>query len=192
MNGANPSGPKPYKRRTIIVKKSLQYRYMALICLSVLAGFALMGLELAWDFHRIMGQHPACVQPVLDDIIAAMPLLALKLAIYMGIVVIVSSIISHKMAGPIFKFEKAFRIIGRGELSHRVFLRKGDMLLDVQNEINAMAQSLHDKVKAGRDCAAAAAARLESVVPLVSDENARAEILSAAAQVKNIDSEFKL
>lgn len=131
-----------FQRKTILVKKGLQYRYMALIMVSVLVAFLIVGLDLVWTITKMINEHPM-MQPLLDDMAAMVPLFMLKLFVYLIIVLIVSAVVSHRMAGPIFKFEKSCSTVAAGDLTHRVYLRKGDHLIDLQEHFNNMVEAVH-------------------------------------------------
>ncbi|MEW5951874.1 MAG: methyl-accepting chemotaxis protein [Elusimicrobiota bacterium] len=138
----NQNAPKPFQRKTIIVKKSLQYRYMLLISFSVLVAFIIMALDMIWTISKVVNEHPM-MQPLLDELFSMAPLFGIKTLMYLLIVVIVSAVISHKMAGPIYKFEKSCQTVASGDLSHRVFLRKGDQLTELQDSFNDMLSKFH-------------------------------------------------
>ncbi len=136
----------PSQRKTILIKKKLQYRYMALIFLSVLVAFLIVGLDLIWTVSRVVNEHPM-MQPLLEDIFTMAPLFIIKIVMYLIIVLIVSAVVSHRMAGPIFKFEKGCVTVASGDLTHRVYLRKGDQLTDLQDQFNNMAGAVNETVK---------------------------------------------
>jgi nitrogen fixation/metabolism regulation signal transduction histidine kinase len=77
--------------------------------------------------------------------------MAFKLLIYILIVVIASAVISHKIAGPVYKFEKTCEKISEGDLTQRVFLRKGDSLIELQSAFNNMIEKLHSVIKINED-----------------------------------------
>ena len=135
-----------FQRKTIMIKKSLQYRYMALIFFSVFVAFVIVGLDTLWTVSKVVGEHPM-MTPLLEELSSMMPLFAIKILMYMIIVLIVSAVISHRMAGPIFKFEKSCATVADGDLTHRVFLRKGDQLTDLQDSFNEMAGAVNEVVK---------------------------------------------
>lgn len=138
--------PVQFQRKTILIKKHLQYRYMALIFASVLLAFIVMGLDIIWTVSKVVNEHPM-MQPLLDEISSMMPLFGLKLAMYMVMVLIVAAVISHRMAGPIFKFEKSCSTVAEGDLTHRVYLRQGDQLTDLQDQFNNMTGAVNEVVK---------------------------------------------
>lgn len=146
-----------FQRKTILIKKHLQYRYMALIFLSVLLAFLIVGLDLMWTMSKVVSEHPM-MQPLLDDIFGMAPLFGVKVLMYMVIVLIVSAVISHRMAGPIFKFEKSCATVASGDLTHRVFLRKGDQLTDLQDQFNNMVGAVNEVMKSAEELRRAAQA----------------------------------
>jgi len=141
-----PKAPAQFQRKTIMIKKRLQYHYMALILTSVLLAFIVFGLEAIWTVSKVVNENPY-LMPLLDIIKEMAPFFALKMAIYLVIVVIVSAVISHRMAGPIFKFEKSCATVAEGDLSHRVYLRQGDQLTDLQDSFNEMVGSVNEVVR---------------------------------------------
>ena len=180
-----------FQRRTILIKKGLQYKYMSLILISVLVGFLIVGLEISWTLSRIMAEHPM-MQPLLDHMSSLVPLFLLKLGIYMGIVLIVSGVVSHRMAGPIYKFEKSAQIIASGDLTHRVFLRKGDQLTDLQDEFNKMLASIQSRIKEDRDRISQAASRIDEIASKSGDSGLNTELLKLKDQLSGITGGFKV
>jgi len=134
--------PAQFQRKRILIKKRLQYRYMALIFFSVLVAFVIVGLDALWTISKVVSEHPM-MTPMLEDFSSMMPVFAIKMAIYMIIVMIVSAVISHRMAGPIFKFENSCITVAEGDLTHRVYLRKGDHLPELQEHFNCMVKAMH-------------------------------------------------
>lgn len=135
-----------FQRKTILIKKKLQYRYIALISLSVLVAFLIVGLDLMWTVSKVVSDHPM-MQPLLEDLFRMAPLFGIKIVMYMIIVLIVSAVVSHRLAGPIYKFEKSCATVASGDLTHRVWLRKGDQLTDLQDQFNNMTGVVNETVK---------------------------------------------
>lgn len=140
------AAPAQFQRKTIMIKKRLQYHYMALILTSVLLAFIVFGLEAIWTVSKVVNENPY-LMPLLDIIKEMAPLFAIKIVTYLVIVIIVSAVISHRMAGPIFKFEKSCGTVAEGDLTHRVYLRKGDQLTDLQDSFNEMTGAVNEVVK---------------------------------------------
>ena len=85
--------------------------------------------------------------PIYDEFGPIMSDFFYKIAIYVLLVVIISAIISHKMAGPVYRFEQTCKAIAKGDFSQRVHLRKGDRLTDLQDEFNKMMDVVEARVR---------------------------------------------
>lgn len=70
-----------------------------------------------------------------------------KLIIFILAVAFASIFISHKIAGPIYRFEKQAKAIGEGDLTLKFKLRKGDELKELADTLDKMVGALRDKVK---------------------------------------------
>ncbi len=130
--------PSNLKRRTIFIKKKLQLRYMLLIVLSVLCGLSIMALELTATLNDLFDKYPVLVQPIYDQFIPIVASFFYKIIIYVLFVVLISAILSHKMAGPVYRFEQTCKAIAKGDFSQRVRLREGDQFTELQDEFNKM------------------------------------------------------
>lgn len=137
-NTTNSTQNQVFKRRTIFIKKKQQLQYMALIVLSVLAGLLIMALELTFTLSEVFDHYPVLLQPLYDHFPALAYGFIYKLIIYVVFVILISAILSHKMAGPVYRFEQTCKAIAKGDFSKRVHLRQGDQLTDLQDEFNKM------------------------------------------------------
>lgn len=63
------------------------------------------------------------------------------------ILTIISIYITHKMAGPLYRFEKSLRNAADGDLSARIRLRKKDDLKEFANIINQLLGNIDKKLK---------------------------------------------
>ena len=136
-----------FQRRTIFIKKGLQIRYMILMVTCVLCGLAIMSLELTATLNDLFDAYPVLVQPIYDEFIPIVSSFFYKIAIYVLLVVIISAILSHKMAGPVYRFEQTCKAIAQGDFPQRVHLRKGDHLTELQEQFNAMMDVVESRVK---------------------------------------------
>ena len=146
MNKPAQAAPQ-FKRRTIFIKKNLQFSYMMLIILSVLAGLLIMAFELTFTLNDIFDKYPVLLQPIYDTFPSIAFSFIYKIIIYVVFVVLISAIVSHKMAGPVYRFEQTCKAIAKGDFSQRVHLRKGDQLMDLQDEFNKMMDRIEEELK---------------------------------------------
>lgn len=136
-----------FKRRTIFIKKKLQFHYMLLIIFSVLTGLAIMAFELTFTLNDLFDNYPVLMQPLYDNFIPIVLSFTYKIFIYVLFVILISAVLSHRMAGPIYRFEQTCKAITKGDFSKRVHLRKGDQLTDLQKDFNAMMDRVEEEIK---------------------------------------------
>lgn len=139
------------RRNTIFIKKGLQIRYMVLIILSVLCGLAIMTFELTATLSDLFDTYPVLVQPIYDEFIPIAASFFYKIAIYLLFVVVISAFLSHKMAGPVYRFEQVCKAIAQGDFSQRVHLRKGDQFMELQDDFNAMMDRVEAEINKNKN-----------------------------------------
>lgn len=145
MNNTTTSKPAA-RRNTIFIKKSLQLRYMLLIILSVLCGLAIMTFELSATLSDLFDTHPVLMQPIYDEFFHIASSFFYKIVIYLLFVVVISAFLSHKMAGPVYRFEQVCKAIAKGDFSQRVHLRQGDQFIELQDDFNAMMDRVEEEI----------------------------------------------
>lgn len=160
-----------YKRSTILIKKKLQFRYFGLIFLGMALAAGMVAVDM---YYFSMG--------------SLNPLLILKLFILLVVVFIISLFISHRVAGPIYNFEKSAWIVGEGDLTHQVFLRKKDELTDLQAQFNAMVRSLRAKTVKDREASQDLSRRLNDLASKLSSGISSEESRQMASQLSALSS----
>lgn len=183
------TAPRSYQRRTILVKKSLQLKYIAYVFACVLLAVLLVG----GDVYYTLAKEILLDNPALAPLLAKVNnLILMKLILYFGIILVTSAIASHRLAGPVYRFEQSAREIGQGNLQHRVGLRGGDELLELQEAFNRMAASLQTKVQKERTLAERISARLESLAEKAHDKHAAEELRAVQREVDHLTADFKV
>ncbi|MBK8871528.1 MAG: methyl-accepting chemotaxis protein [Elusimicrobia bacterium] len=128
------------KRRIVLIKRGMQMKFVLLVSVFVFIAVTAIGLDFYFHFGREVQNF---MDPSLYELFKSDSyIFLLKLALYMVGVVIFAVLASHKLAGPIYRFERSARAVGSGDLTHRVRLRVGDELEDFRDEFNGMIESL--------------------------------------------------
>lgn len=140
------------QRRTYLVKKDFQVAFILKFCLILLAGVILSTVLLFFfsqDTLTSSYQHSRLViRNTGSAILPAMiytNLITLVVVIFAAIGV--TLFISHKIAGPMYRFEKELAKIGQGDLRTKVVLRQHDQAVDMAHCINSMTESLHHRIE---------------------------------------------
>ncbi|MGH7430614.1 MAG: hypothetical protein ACREI5_02170 [Candidatus Methylomirabilales bacterium] len=140
---------RPYKRRRILIE-SYQYRLLFInllyFCIILLIFAAALFLPLILTLRsgsasvieqgELAGQFLALHARVWPAMLVVFVLLALH-----------STFVSHRIAGPLYRFRKVFGAVARGDLSVRATLRKGDYLEKESESVNEMIASLRAKIE---------------------------------------------
>lgn len=140
-----------YQRKTHLIKKEFQIKFIVKFCLIVLAGVILSTALLFFfsqDTLTSSFDHSKLVIRKTGS--AILPAVIYTNLITLGVVsiitIFVTLYISHKIAGPMFRFEKEIQTIAQGDLCKKIVLRKQDQVKEMADSLNQMVKSLHDKV----------------------------------------------
>lgn len=182
---------KRIKRGTLIIKKGLQSKFILLVMISILLAVCLIMGDIYYLFGRDVVSDlmdPGLYELFLNN----NKVLLAKLVIYLVVVGVVTVFLSHKLAGPIYRFEQSAKVVSGGDLTYRVHLRKGDELMDLQDEFNRMLESLQGRVVKDRHLAEKISRELDELVRgnSVSPELV-ARLKAIKTEVDSISNSFK-
>lgn len=154
-----------FRRRRILVD-SFQSRLLAIsltyfgVVLLTFAGALFIPLVLqlesnstSWDQKMVASSQFLALHSRLWP---AMAVLFVLVAIHIVIV-------SHRVAGPLYQFRKAFRAVAEGDVRRRVAIRKNDYLTKEMAAINEMLSSIERHIEASRASSERAMAALEGI-----------------------------
>ena len=182
-----------FQRRTVLVKRTLQLKYIGMVFVSVLLASLLVGGDIYYTMARLALSDNPGLSPMLAQFNT---IILVKIVLYLALMLLISLYVSHRFAGPIFRFEKSAQIVSSGDLTHRVSLRTGDELLELQEEFNGMVASLQAAIQKDRNLAVRAGERLEAAVKKLPDSEAgaalREELLSLKMELEHLTKSFKV
>ena len=144
-----------YKRRHYFVKKDYQAKFILKFCLIVLGGtFVSSGLLFLFTQGTLTSSYDQFGLVVKDTAFAILPSVLLANIITLILVALVTIVavllISHKLAGPMFRFEKELGEIGEGDLRKEIRFREKDQFKKMAESLNNMTTSLRSKILAVR------------------------------------------
>ena len=183
--------PQKFQRRTVLIKRSLQLKYIGMVFLSVLLASLIVGGDIYYTMARMLLADNPSLSAAVTQFHAV---ILLKLTLYLVLILLISLYVSHRFAGPIYRFEKSSQIVSSGDLTHRVSLRPGDEHLELQEEFNHMVASLQARTK-DRNLAAHLAERLTAALrklPESSDGSLREDLLSLKMELEHLTKSFKV
>lgn len=132
---------KRHKRRNIFIKKDFQGKLIlgyflfatggCLFFIVLLGFFSADSLTISYSNHDIqLGQTPLML---LKKVLAAHWIFIVLGGAFL---VLASMLITHRIAGPIFRFEKALDNMNKGKLNDTIYLRDKDEGKDLARKIN--------------------------------------------------------
>ena len=135
-----------YKRTQYLVDRRYQLRFVTrlfMVVLAVASASTLLSAYLLWKNMYVPGEgiHTSFIVALIAVCTTLLVelLLAIPLIFYVGIRQ------THRVVGPIKRMERMLDAIGNGDFSQRIHLREGDVLQDVAEAINRMAERLQKR-----------------------------------------------
>ena len=140
-----------YRRRNYFVKKGFQSNFILKFCLIVLIGAILStGLLFLFSQGTLTSSFQQSKLVIKNTSLAILPAVIYTNLITLGLITLatiaVTLFVSHKIAGPLFRFEKELKEIREGDLTGNIMLRRKDQITDMADGLNKMTASLHGKV----------------------------------------------
>jgi methyl-accepting chemotaxis protein len=168
---ARPTTGQPtYRRRKFVVNRAFQFKYAAIMFVL----FALAAFMVWWEVYTtandLIGQglihDPAALRMVHD----ITHVVFYKTLIGLGLVWFLSLLLSHYLAGPLYRFEACLKLLRDGDLTHRARLRTHDELKGLAGLYNECLDRLQARVSAIREAARGSDPRnLEKIRSLTDD-----------------------
>lgn len=177
-----------FQRRTVLIKRALQLKYIGMVFVSVLLASLIVGGDIYYTMARMVLAENPSMTPAVSQFNW---IIMVKLALYLGLMLMISLYVSHRFAGPIYRFEKSAQIVASGDLTHRVSLRTGDELLELQEEFNGMVASLQGLVQKDRNLAARISERLTAAIKKAPDDLGE-ELRSLKMELEHLTQSFKV
>ncbi len=139
------------KRSHYFIKKDFQTKFILKFCLLLLAGIVIStGLIFLFSQDSLTSSFHDSKLVIENTALAILPTVIYTSLVTLGLLTIATIIftlfISHRIAGPMFRFEKELREIGDGDLTKKVSLREKDQAVEMAECINDMTASLRSKI----------------------------------------------
>lgn len=157
MTQATEAAKQPrHKRKILFIKKEFQAKFILKFCLIILFG-AIVSTLILYLFSQgtvtTSFQHSRLV--VRNTGSAILPAVIytnlITLAMISVAAIMVTLYISHKIAGPLFRFERDLEEVSAGNLTKRIRLRGKDQMVEMADILNKMVEGLHQRMVGFRD-----------------------------------------
>ncbi|MBW1741517.1 MAG: hypothetical protein JRJ42_10365 [Deltaproteobacteria bacterium] len=140
-----------YRRKKYFIDKDFQTRFALRFCAILILGAMLStGILLVFTSDTLTTSFENARISIEKTSLGILPAILYTNAVTVITIslaaIIVFIFLSHKIAGPFYRFQKTFEEIGGGNLSLRIGLRKKDQFVAIAEKINQMNEQLNDRV----------------------------------------------
>ncbi|HBR16885.1 MAG: hypothetical protein A3G39_07270 [Deltaproteobacteria bacterium RIFCSPLOWO2_12_FULL_43_16] len=141
----------PFRRRNYFIKKKFQIDFsIKFLIIIVIEAVLAIGLFLYLSKGTLTTGYLGAELKIASTYDFFLPMLLFSNLVIVGVTGIIGIIVliflSHKIAGPLYRFENVLGEIGKGDLTHRFKLREKDQFTELQNSINILTGILDKKV----------------------------------------------
>jgi len=139
------------RRKNYFIKKNFQVNFISkFLILILLEAVLIVGLFMRVSNNTLTTGYfdsVLTIERTPDFFFVPIILIMLIVAIGIGIAgMIVFIMLSHRIAGPLYRFEKDIMEVGSGDLTKRINLRKTDQLAELKESLNIFIDSLDQKM----------------------------------------------
>jgi len=169
--GARPTRPM-FRRKKFVIKRAFQFKIAVIMFLLFTLSAFMVWWEVYSSFQDLIRQglvhDPAAIRLVSD----MTRVVLYKVIIGLVIVWFLALLLSHYLAGPLYRLEECLKLLRGGDLVHRARLRPHDELKGLAAVYNDSVEAIQKRVKAIKDAASQsgdARSALERIQALVNE-----------------------
>ena len=141
-----------------LVETGFKLRFMLTFCIITITAVSMASLlfyfltyrELSHDYGEAFSTLQSVKSAIFPLLFASIESIALLTVVSIAIAVI-SLFFSHKIAGPLYRFEKSMEAVGSGDLTCVVRLRAGDQFLRLEKTMCTTINSMNQRVRGIKD-----------------------------------------
>lgn len=185
-----------YKRSNYYIDKDFQLKFIFNFC-ALVAGGALVTIGLLY----FLSQYSTTVSIIKARVTVMttsdfiLPVLVQTVAVVTIITSIAAALVmvfvSHKIAGPLFRFKQTLKELAGGNFTNQVRLRKGDQLQAFAGEFNDMITIVRDKVLAADHQLAAVRKDIAGLGDLNLDESKKKQLADLKQKVSELEKSLR-
>ncbi|MFH0738867.1 MAG: methyl-accepting chemotaxis protein [Candidatus Omnitrophota bacterium] len=141
--------PGPNRRKRYFMKSGLQNRYLRLILLAIVLPTFLFSLCLCYLIFYLMAEQLGIPESIAYNLTPVLSKIGIILLLGLPVISILlllwGLVISHRIAGPVYRLEQELDKISKGDFSLRIRFRKKDELASIAQGINKVLDKIGEK-----------------------------------------------
>lgn len=142
----NPPPQAPYRRRVKLIKPKLQLKLVGVFVGLSALGFLLQSLHVGLRLSELAANVPeggTYLMAVMPEL--PLEILLVSFGMLLPLTVAVGIMVTFRIAGPVYRFEKYLKAVIRGEESGPCRIRQGDEFQELCELINQATASLREQ-----------------------------------------------
>jgi nitrogen fixation/metabolism regulation signal transduction histidine kinase len=181
-----------YRRKNVYIDKDFQTRFILKFCalVAIGSGLTIVVLYLLSQQSTSVSFVQARVK-VMTTADFILPLMVQTVLVVLGFVgfgtIAVTLFVSHKIAGPLFRFKQTFKDLAAGNFSNQVRLRKDDQLVEVAGDFNHMITVVRAQLIDTKKALAALKTDMEAIGEFNVEDSKRKQFLSLQHKVQDME-----
>jgi methyl-accepting chemotaxis protein len=191
MDQSTFTPPSSSLRRTLFVNRPVQfYIFSRIFLLVLLATFLILG-----DYYFFFGRHMASnlMDPNLFYLFLKNNSSLVAELVVFGVVTLAAALmVSHRIAGPLYRLQRSFRFLEKGDLSHHARIRKDDQMHELVKDYNATVLEVSKRVSNDRKRAEDLAKQLEKLAATANSPELKTNLKMLSESARQITKEFNL
>ncbi len=146
-----PAKARLKKRRKYFIKKRFQTSFfIRFAILLILESFLIAGLFMYLSSGTLTTGYSGS-QLTIERTSEFFSSTFLIIALIVGVIVALAGmltfmLLSHRLAGPLYRFERSLENISRGDLTYRIKLRSADQLTELQEALNRFTENMERQI----------------------------------------------
>lgn len=172
-------------RRKYLIAKRFQLKYTFMIVFFMFLIAWLAGYTVYYTVFGLLGEKLANVYPQgrLEAIFKTVNITLLaRIALLIPFAVVISIILSHRIAGPLFRIEGALNEIARGDFSSILKLRKRDEFKGLAEAVNSLTENLKKLAAENKEIVDKLSSNLDELNAAISQPSLNKDKVSALAK----------
>lgn len=139
------------RRKNFLIKKHFQFTFLSsFIVLLAVESVLIISLFLFLSRDTLTtGYLDSILRVERTQNFFIIPFMLLTLIVVLGLTMtgmVVFVVLSHRLAGPFYRFEKTLEQVEGGDLTPRVQLRKNDQFVELEDALNRFVESLNFRI----------------------------------------------
>lgn len=139
------------RRKRYFVKKRLQFKYLLFVLLAMIVPTLVCGGALYYLIWQTIAAEIALPEVIAENLVPALYkvniILFISLPLIFLVMLLLSIVISHKIAGPVYRLERELKEISEGDYSRRIKFRSNDELQEIADGINKILEHISEEKK---------------------------------------------